>query len=429
MLKLIAAITTFAALAIPIRAQESKQIHYSVTSLGTLGGKLGSSAHSINDRGWIAGVANLTGDNVEHAALWRDGVVTDLGTLGGSNSNVDFPVKNNGGLIAGFAQTSAVDPLGETFCTSACNPSGGSCDGSNHSCLAFLWQNGVKEPLGTLGGNNSAALGVNNLGIVVGTAENITQDPACMPPQVLDYKAVTWLAGRIHELPAFPGDPIAAAIGVNDNDQVVGGSGNCGSGAGISPIFVHAILWQNDSVTDLGSLGGSINNLAYAINGQAQIVGASDLAGDSTGHAFLWQDGAMADLGTLTGDFSSVAFGINKNGQVVGQSCNSDFSVCRAFLWQAGAMTDLNALIPADSSLSVISGFDINDRGEIVGIALDPNTGEPLAFLAVPCDQEHVGDQGCQDAAQSTIGIGRPKVTLPESVRKELQHRMHFGRL
>jgi len=350
MLKLIAAITTFAALLIPIRAQESNQIHYSVTSLGTLGGKLGSSAHSINDIGWIAGVANLTGDNVEHAALWRDGVITDLGTLGGSNSNVDFPVKNNGGLIAGFAQTSTIDPLGETFCTFTCNPTtGGACDGSNHSCLGFLWRNGVKEPLGTLGGNNSAALGVNNRGLVVGTAENITQDPACMPPQVLDYKAVTWLAGRIHELPAFRGDAIAATVGVNDNNQVVGGSGNCGSGVGISPIFVHAILWQKDSVTDLGNLGGSINNVAFAINGRAQVVGASDLAGDNTGHAFLWQQGVMADLGTLTGDFSSAANGINNNGQVVGQSCNSDFSVCRAFLWQAGAMTDLNTLIPVGS--------------------------------------------------------------------------------
>lgn len=136
----------------------------------------------------------------------------------------------------------------------------------------------------------------------------------------------------------------------------------------------------------------------------------------------------MADLGTVTGDFSSAAFGINNNGQVVGQSCNSDISVCRAFLWQAGAMTDLNTLIPADSPLSVISGGDINDRGEIVGIAVDQSTGEPLAFLAVPCDEEHVGDQGCQDAAQSAIGLERPKVVLPESVRERLKQRRGFGR-
>jgi hypothetical protein len=40
-----------------------------------------------------------------------------------------------------------------------------------------------------------------------------------------------------------------------------------------------------------------------------------------------------------------------------------------------------------------------------------------------------VGDQGCQAAAQSAIGIARPTVVLPESLREGLQHRMHFGRL
>jgi probable HAF family extracellular repeat protein len=217
-------------------------------------------------------------------------------------------------------------------------------------------------------------------------------------------------------------------VGVNNNNHVVGGTGMCGNGPGIGGIYVRAVLWQNNSVTDLGNLGGAVNNAAYAINNWGQIVGASDLASDNTGHAFLWQDGVMADFGTLTGDFSSAAFGINNKGQAVGQSCNSDFSVCRAFLWQTGAMTDLNALIPAGSSLFVISGDDINDSGEIVGIALDQN-GVPVAFQVVPCDEQHVGEQGCQDDAQSAIGMERPKVVLPESVRRQLQHRMRFGRL
>jgi probable HAF family extracellular repeat protein len=424
-LTLIAAITAFAALAIPIRAQE-KQTYYSVTNLGTLGGVLGSSAHSINDIGWVAGVANLAGDTVEHAALWRDGMVTDLGTLGGFNSNVDFPVKNNAGLIAGFAQTSTTDPLGETFCTFACSPSGAPCQGSDpqsgtlQSCRGFVWRNGRMNALGTLGGNNSAALGANNRGVVVGTAENNTQDPTCIPPQVLDYEAVVWREGAIHELPMVTGDAIGAAVGVNDNNHVVGGTGMCGNGPGIGAIYVHAVLWQNNSVTDLGNLGGAVNNAAYAINNWGQIVGASDLPGDNTGHAFLWQNGAMTDLGTLAGDFSSAAFGINNKGQAVGQSCNSDFSVCRAFLWQTGAMTDLNALIPAGSSLFVISGADINDSGEVVGIALN-QSGVPVAFLAVPCDE---GECGAATPAGQVGGNPNPNVVLPDSVRKMLRQRL-----
>lgn len=420
-------ITAFALfLAAQVRSTAPKR--YTVIDLGTLGGVLGSSAHSINNEGWIAGEANLLGDTVEHAALWRDGVVADLGTLGGDNSTVGFPVKNNAGLIVGFAQTSTIDPLGEKFCGFVCTPSLGACNGSNQSCRGFRWRNGVMAPLGTLGGNNSAATGANNNGLVVGVAENSTQDANCIPPQVLDYKPVVWLGNAIHELPMVAGDPVGAALGVNDNNQVVGASGMCGSGPGGSPIPVHAVLWQNGTITDLGNLGGAVNNIAYAINESGQIVGASDLQGDNTGHAFLWQKGVMTDLGTLAGDSSSVAFGINGNGQVVGLSCDQSFN-CRAFLWESGVMTDLNALTPPGSSLYLLNAQDINSQGEIVGTALDQSNGEPLAFLAVPCDEEHVGDQGCQDAAQNAIGSERPKIVLPESVRKQLQHRMRFGPL
>lgn len=416
---------TALALLLTTPAQNTPTARYTIINLGTLGGVFGSSAHSINNKGWIAGVANLSGDTVEHAALWRNGVVTDLGTLGGDNSIVDFPVKNDAGLIVGFAQVSTVDPLGENFCVFSCTPSG-ACSGSNQSCRGFRWRNGVMDPLGTLGGNNSAATGANNSGLVVGVAENSTRDPNCIPPQVVDYKPVVWFGDAINELPVLAGDPIGAAIGVNDNNQVVGGSGMCGSGPP-GPISVHAVLWQDDSVTDLGSLGGAVNNIAYAINNWGQIVGASDLPGDSTGHAFLWQKGIMTDLGTLAGDFSSVAFGINGNGQVVGGSCDQSNN-CRAFLWQSGVITDLNALTPPGSSLYLLVASDINSRGEIVGIALDQSNGEPLAFVAVPCNED-VGSQTCSDAAQNAIGSERPKVVLPESVRKQLQHRMRFGRL
>ena len=384
MRKISIAFLTVAVLLLPLaaQAQNTPRTRYTVIDLGTLGGAFGSSAHSINNEGWIAGVANLPGDTVEHAALWRDGVVTDLGTLGGDNSNVDFPVKNDAGLIVGFAQTSTIDPLGENFCVFSCTPSGGACNGSNQSCRGFRWRNGVMDPLGTIGGNNSAALGANNRGLVVGVAENSTQDPNCIPPQVLDYKAVVWRGGAIHELPVVAGDAIGVAIGVNDYNQVVGGSGMCGSGPGIGPISIHAVLWQNNSVTDLGSLGGAGNNIAYAINNRGQIVGASDLPGDNTGHAFLWQKGVMTDLGTLAGDFSSAAFGINDNGQVVGLSCDQSGN-CRAFLWESGVMTDLNALTPPGSSLYLLIANDINSWGEIVGIALDQSNGEPLAFVAM----------------------------------------------
>ena len=419
---------TVSLLSLFLAAQAQNTALYTVVDLGTLGGVLGSSAHSINNKGWIAGDANLSGDMVEHAALWRDGAVTDLGTLGGDNSGVDWPVKNDTGLIVGFAQIPDVDPLGETFCTWTCNvASGGACNGSNQSCRGFLWRNGLMEPLGTLGGNNSATTGANNRGLVVGLAETSTQDPNCIPPQVLDYKPVVWRGGAIHELPVLAGDAIGGAIGVNDNNQVVGTSGMCGSGPGLLPIPVHALLWKNNTATDLGSLGGAMNNIAYAINNRGQIVGASDLPGDSTGHAFLWQKGDMTDLGTLPGDFLSIAYGINDKGQVVGESCDVNFN-CRAFLWQSGVMIDLNTLTLPGSSLYLLVAFDINSRGEIVGNGVDQSGGEQLAFLAVPCGQDG-NVQRCSEVPQTEVEIAKPSFIPPDYIRKGVRQRQGFGRL
>lgn len=71
---------------------------YRVTNLPSLGGTI-SRGNSINNRGWIAGYSNLPGDQSRHAALWLGGSIFDLGTLGGPNSSVAWPVKNNRGTV------------------------------------------------------------------------------------------------------------------------------------------------------------------------------------------------------------------------------------------------------------------------------------------------------------------------------------------
>jgi probable HAF family extracellular repeat protein len=409
----IAAMTVFAALATPIRlaAQDHQgrnkgHARYTITDLGSLGGT-SSEANGINNKGWVTGQAKLPGDQTGHAFLWQErSGMTDLGTLGGPNSAVFWPVKDDRGLIAGISDTSNTDPLGENFCGF----------GTGLICLGFQWRDGTMSPLPTLGGNNSYATAANNRGQVVGLAENSTQDPNCIAPQVLDWEAVIWgpKLGEMHELPPLSGDSIAGAIAINDRGQVVGGSGFCGPVS--SAVSVHAVLWQNGSPIDLGNLGGALNNVATGINSRGEVIGFSDLAGDATEHAFLWtDDDGMQDLGTLSGDVSSSAFGINEEGQVAGQSCDQN-SNCRAFLWEDGVITDLNTLVCPGSSLSLTYGGDINDRGEIVGQAFDQNTGDTHAFLAVP------GRGHCN---ASSVG---QKVILPENVRKQLQQRRGFGR-
>ena len=148
------------------------------------------------------------------------------------------------------------------------------------------------------------------------------------------------------------------------------------------------MLWQNGTVTDLGNLGGDGGfggNHACAINNQGQVVGHSDLTGDSTFHAYLWtKKTGMRDLGTLPGDFASLAIGINDQGQVVGASLSPSFNP-RAILWENGAMTDLNTpgLITVNpAGLYLLFAQSINSGGEIVGFAAASDGLH--AFLAKP---------------------------------------------
>ena len=366
-------------------AGAAQAAEYRVTNLPSLGGTV-SRGNSINNRGWIVGYSNLPGNQSRHAALWIDGEIVDLGTLGGPNSSVVWPVKNNRGLIAGISQTSTPDPLGENWSCAAFFPG---ATATGFTCVGFAWENGKMRALPTLGGNNGFATGANNRGQIVGWAENTVQDPTCVPPQVLQFRAVVWGPKRnqIRELPPLPGDTSGAATAINDRGQVVGISGTCDQAVG-RYTAAHAVLWDKGRVIDLGNLGAPWWNTAMAINQRGDVVGFAGVPGGDADnpilHAFLWtRRGGIQDLGTLPGDLTSQANGINERGQVVGSSCNAAGS-CRAFLWENGVMKDLNTLVEPGYTGVLMNAQDIDDHGEISGRAFDPATGELPAFVAVP---------------------------------------------
>src|SRR5579863_5025590 len=156
-----------------IRTATSAQ--YTVVSLGTLGGA-SSGANSINNRNWASGLSSSTSSSYIHAALWENGSSpVDLGTLGGPNSAVEWPVKNDRGLIAGISETNEAQKLGETW---SCAESFFPQPPSGHVCRGF-------------------AAGANDRGQIVGWAETRKQDSSCTPPQVLGFEAVIYqLAGK-----------------------------------------------------------------------------------------------------------------------------------------------------------------------------------------------------------------------------------------
>jgi len=395
--------------------QHRRPTSYSVTNLSTLGGAV-SRGNSINDLIWVSGYSNLPDNQSRHAMLWRYGSARDLRTLGGPNSSVAWPVKNDGGLISGISQTDIPEPRGENWSCSAFFPA---ATRTGYTCLGFVWDplNGMRA-LPTLGGNNGYAAGANNWGQVAGWAENTTPDPTCEPPQVLQFRPVVWGPGRnqIQELPLIAGDTSGAATAINDNGQAVGISGTCDQAVG-RDTAAHAVLWENGTVRDIyPEAPAPYWNTPTAINRQGDIVGFVGSPNDRDGNmltAFLWTSrNGMRILGALPGDVFSEALGINRSGQVVGLSCDVDFN-CRPFIWQDGVMTDLNALVAPSYSGVLVYATDINEFGMITGLAFDPGSGNLVAYQAIP----RVGG-----ASPAEAGTDKPaaRAVLPDSVKREI---------
>src|SRR6266536_811896 len=378
----------------PALAQEQAQTkakgQYQVSSLPTLGGT-SSAGNSINDQSWVAGYSRLTGNQSRHATLWRNGSLTDLGTLGGPNSSVTWNVKNTQGIIVGISQTADPEPLGEAW-SSAAFYSGPYTVGFIN--LGFVWENNQMRGLPNFpGGDNGFTTGANNLGQAVGWAENDVHDPTCVSPQVLQFRPAVWDLGPpdvIHDLPLMPGDTSGAATAINDNDQIVGISCICDQAVG-RHTAKHAVLWENGGVTELGNLGAQWWNTPTAINQRGDIVGfAGDPAfvdGDIL-HAFVWtRENGIRPLKPLKGrtpkHVDSEAYGINELGQIVGTSCDADFVDCRAVIWDQGTYpTDLNDF-KGSFPIRLETAKGINDNGEITGRAIDAsNVRTP--YLAVP---------------------------------------------
>ena len=219
----------------------------------------------------------------------------------------------------------------------------------------------------------------------------------------------------MQELPPLPGDSTSAATAINDHGQVVGISGDCGVAVG-SVSAKHAVLWQNGVPIDLGNIGGDAWNTPTAINNQGTIVGFANVAPGTarTFEAFIWsQAGGMKSLGKIAGDLRSEALGINEKGQIVGLSRGGPF-LFRAVLWQNNKLTDMNSLTVPGSPFLLLAG-DIDQRGRIVGEALDLDTGESPGFIATPVTP---------GAAVSSAVHPTPQGTLPENVRRQIERRL-----
>ncbi len=352
-----------------------------LTDLPVLAGGEFSVTSAINARGWIAGSSEtgdidpVTGVRADHAVLWRDGGVLDLGTLGTGVESDAMHVKDSGQVVGFSTVDTSADPFGMGF---------GPFGSPTH---AFAWKNGILRDLGTLGGPDSwAGPGCNTQreDLVAGSSYVGSTPNADTGVPTLD--PFLWENGRMIDLGSLGGD-FSFAQCSNDRGQVIGQSSPDGPECFTGDPGCHAFLWNEPAMTDLGTLGGS-SSFAFWLNEEGQAVGGAYTEGDESFHAALWSSGTITDLGTLPGDCVSNAWAINARGQIVGHSYNCETGVLELVLWERGSVIDLG-----------IEGYEpmnINDRGEITGVYLPPGCSDSdvcsHAFLLVPCDP---GSQGC----------------------------------
>ena len=395
-----------------------------LADLGALPGTNSSWSFAINDSGLVVGLSEngsfdpLTGFPAYHATIWRHGVLSDLGTFGGSDSQaVDV---NNLGQVVGVAGNAIPDEyaggLGPCIIWFGCNTVA-------TQQRAFLWEGGKLEDLGTLGGNDAIAYLVNQQGQVVGVSyTNATPNLTTgLPTQDPFF----WEHGKMVDLGTL-GGTFGAAYWVNNRGQVVGYSNLAGDQSN------HGFFWDRGVLTDLGTLGGA-NSSGDWINDAGDVVGGAGLS-DGTFHAFLWHQGrgAMKDLGTVPGYVDSAAYVINAGGQAVGLALNTTGPPIAA-LWEKGLPpVDLNQLIDPSSNsmnLSLELAYFIGDSGVIVVLGRLPNGDIRIAELVPSCDCDSVcetriaaGESGAVTAAP----FGQAQARRPAKV----QHRIkaHVGK-
>jgi probable HAF family extracellular repeat protein len=269
--------------------------------------------------------------------------LVDLGTFGGPESVVPqgqlvgpSQILNDRGTVVGWADTAMPDPF-PAFCFDQLLAKFDLFSPDCNLANAFESQNGILAQLGGLSQDSSAPVAISDSGLITGMSQNGQTDP--LVPGFPELRAVFWDGQQATDLGTLGGNE-SYASGVNDRKQIAGSALNAVADPysffGVFTAFssnstqTRAFEWQNNSMTDIGTLGGPDAEGVF-INARGQIAGDSytnDVpnadSGIPTDDPFLWtpsssgDGGTMQDLGTLGGDSIVTDEGLNDKGEVIG---------------------------------------------------------------------------------------------------------------
>ncbi len=158
-----------------------------LTDLGLLPESTWCDPHGINNRGQVVGQC-IVSPYLSRAFIWENGIMSDMGSIGGNQEISANQSRANGindaGQVVGYSYYSS---------------------GMYHG---FLWENGIMSDLGSLsGGYSSEAFGINSKGQIVGSGYD----------RWMRERAVLWEINSLPIANAGPDQTVSAGAGCKAN--------------------------------------------------------------------------------------------------------------------------------------------------------------------------------------------------------------------
>ena len=238
----------------------------------------------------------------------------------------------------------------------------------------FLWSpgNSVGQPLDIFAGKSAEPHSINNAGDIAGFSypgNGVDGKSNKTTAFVLDH------GGTLTTLPPLAGGKFDRAADINASGVVVGSSDSTGTTS------QSAVVWRNGVPSALGTLPGGTFSAALKVNAAGTAVGVSSSA-TSSQQAVMFSGGHVTNL-NLPGMLAK-ASSINDSGTVVGWTGPND-QLGTAYRVQNGQVATLNSLIAPGSGYTLAIANDVNNAGQIVGLARqDAHPEHRVGFILTP---------------------------------------------